>query len=161
MRRRLRTLPSGLRALVAASAVAALGVAWAGVPGAGAVVSARAASSVRLSIVAHLHYVAAKGSYLLEEGTASGPLAGRVKAQIRVTADISGSFTFYPRGGSLRGVGSGTLRESGTYASFGGNLKILGGTGRYAHASGHGGLYGVYDRRTLGVTVQTTGSLSY
>jgi hypothetical protein len=122
---------------------------------------AKAAHSERLSVTAHLHYVDAKGAYLIEEGDASGPLAGVVKARIRVTADISGSFTFYPRDGSLSGRGIGTLHESGIYASFGGKIAVLGGTGRYAHAHGEGGFYGVYDRKTLGVTIQTTGSLSY
>jgi hypothetical protein len=120
-----------------------------------------AASSERLAITAHLHYVDAKGSYLIEEGSASGPLAGRVKARIRVTADISGSFMFYPRGGTISGSGIGTLHESGRYASFGGTVAVLGGTGRYAHAHGGGRLYGVYDRESLDVTIQTTGSLSY
>jgi hypothetical protein len=122
---------------------------------------AGAASSERLTLTAHLHYVDAKGSYLVEEGPASGPLAGFVKAKLRVTADISGSFTFYPRGGSISGRGVATLHESGIYASFGGTVTVLGGTGRYSHAHGEGGLYGVYDRKTLGVTIQTTGSLSY
>jgi len=112
-------------------------------------------------IVARLHYVDARGSYLFEEGPASGPLAGLVKARLRVTADISGSFTFYPGGGSISGRGVGRLHESGTYASFGGTVTVIGGTGRYSHAHGGGGLYGVYDRKTLGVTIQTTGSLSY
>jgi hypothetical protein len=132
-----------------------------GVGSASARTTAVQARSVRLTVVAHLHYVSSRGSYLFEEGVAAGPLAGVVKARLRVTADISGSFTFYPQGGSLSGSGSGTLHESGTYASFGGSLKILGGTGRYAYARGAGGLYGVYDRQNLGVTIQTTGSLSY
>jgi hypothetical protein len=119
------------------------------------------AHSERLTLSAHLHYVDARGSYLIEEGQASGPLAGVVKARLRVTASISGSFTFYPRGGSISGRGVGTLHESGTYASFGGTVTVLGGTGLYSHAHGGGGLYGVYDRATLGVTLQTTGSLSY
>jgi hypothetical protein len=119
------------------------------------------ARSERLAIVAHLHYVDARGSYLMEEGPATGPLAGLVKARIRVAADISGSFTFYPRGGTISGRGVGTLHESGIYASFGGTVTVLGGTGRYSRAHGGGGLYGVYNRETLGVTIQTTGSLSY
>jgi len=121
------------------------------------------ARSERLTITAHLHYVTAKGSYLVEEGAASGPLAGTVKARVRIAADISGSFTFYPRGGTISGYGAATLHESGRYVSFGGSMKVLGGTGRYAHASGHGKLYGVYDRGTprLELTIQTTGSLSY
>src|SRR5579864_7818112 len=129
-------------------------------PSAGAP-TATSARSERLKIVAHLHYVSSEGSYLLEEGSASGQLGGTVKARIRVTAGIAGSFTFYPRGGSIRGRGSGTLHESGSYASFGGSLTVLGGSGRYKHAHGSGGLYGVYNRQTLGVTIQTTGNLSY
>ncbi len=123
--------------------------------------TAVAARSLHLTITAHLHYVSSKGSYLIEEGPASGQLEGTVKARLRVTAEISGSFTLYTHAGAINGVGSGTLHESGTYASFGGSLKILGGTGRYAHGSGGGKLYGVYDRRNLGVTIQTIGNLSY
>jgi hypothetical protein len=130
-----------------------------------ALVSAETAAvadrSERLAASAHLHYVDARGSYLIEEGQAAGPLAGIVKARLRVTASISGSFTFYPRGGSISGRGVATLHESGTYASFGGTVTVLGGTGLYAHAHGEGKLYGVYDRKTLGVTIQTTGTLLY
>ena len=128
---------------------------------AGANSAAHEARSVRLSVTAHLHYVSSKGSYLIEEGPASGQLAGVVKARLRVTAGISGSFTLYPRGGSISGRGAGTLHESGMYASFSGSLQVVGGTGRYSHGHGGGHLYGVYNRRTLGVTIQTTGSLSY
>lgn len=119
--------------------------------------------SEHLAVIAHLHYVAARGSYLFEEGQASGALAGTVSARVRITADISGSFTFSSRGGSVRGYGSAKLNESGGYASFGGTLKVLGGTGRYSHASGSGRLYGVYNRRSprLELTIQTTGDLSY
>jgi hypothetical protein len=119
--------------------------------------------SERLAVVAHLHYVSAQGSYLVEEGQASGALAGTVSARVRITADISGSFTFHAHGGSVHGYGSAKLNESGGYASFGGMLKVVGGTGRYAHASGSGSLYGVYNRRSprLELTIQTTGDLSY
>jgi hypothetical protein len=131
--------------------------------GAAAESPAKTARSVHLSVVAHLHYTSARGSYLLEEGQASGALAGTVRANVRITADISGSFTFYSRGGSVRGYGSAKLNESGSYASFGGTLKVVGGTGRYAHARGGGRLYGVYNRRSsrLELTIQTTGELSY
>ena len=123
--------------------------------------SAGMARTERLAMTAHLRYVTARGSYLLEEGSAVGPLAGPVKARVRFTADISGSFAFYPRGGSISGYGSAKLHESGTYVSFGGTVTITGGTGRFAHARGSGGLYGVYDRRTLGLTIQTTGNVSF
>jgi hypothetical protein len=129
--------------------------------GASSVAVARSARSERLAVDARLRYVNARGAYLIEEGRASGPLAGVVKARIKITADISGSFTFYPRGGSISGRGSGKLHESGVYASFGGTVTVTGGTGRYSHAHGGGGFYGVYNRKTLGVEIQTTGTLSY
>jgi hypothetical protein len=152
-------LPRRVLARAAAAIVLAMSVPlyW---PSAGTT-AAIEARSVHLTITAHLHYVSSRGSYLIEEGSASGQLAGAVKARLRVTAEISGSFTLYPHGGSISGQGSGTLHESGTYASFGGSLKILGGTGRYAHSRGGGKLYGVYNRRNLGVTIQTIGNLSY
>ena len=130
---------------------------------AGWTATATAARMQQLRVTAHLHYVAARGSYLIEEGRASGALAGTVKARVRITAEITGSFTFYAKGGSVSGYGSAKLSESGSYPSFGGSLKVLGGTGRYAHAHGSGRLYGVYNRRSprLELTIQTTGSLSY
>lgn len=161
MMRRVGRVPSWCRALVQAAAGLAITAALPTSLGLGPGATAGIARSERLAITAHLRYVNARGSYLVEEGQASGPLAGLVKARIRVTADISGSFTFYPRGGSISGRGVGTLHESGVYASFGGTVTVLGGTGRYAHAHGNGGFYGIYDRKTLGVTIQTTGSLSY
>lgn len=163
--RRLRRsvlLPRRVLANVSAVVVLAVSVLLYG-PSAEAITAVEA-HSVRLTITAHLHYVSSKGSYLLEEGPASGQLAGTVKARLRVTAEISGSFTLYlaPHGtSSISGQGSGTLHESGTYASFGGSLKILGGTGRYAHGRGGGKLYGVYNRKSLGVMIQTIGNLSY
>jgi hypothetical protein len=129
-------------------------------PGAGAT-TATEARSVQLTITAHLKYVSSQGAFLIEEGPASGELAGTVKARLKIGAGISGSFTLDPVGGSISGSGSGTLHESGTYASFSGSLKIRGGTRRYAHARGAGRLYGVYNRKTLGVTIQAIGRLSY
>jgi hypothetical protein len=161
MTRRARSVPSWLRALARATATVALAAALPSGASAKPHARARTARSARLTITAHLRYVDARGSYLIEEGKAAGPLAGLVKARIRVTADISGSFTFYPYGGTISGSGVGQLHESGRYASFGGTVTVDGGTGRYAHARGGGRLYGVYDRDTLDVTIQTTGSLSY
>jgi hypothetical protein len=158
MERLLTTFPRRLSALAMGLLLMLL---LTGGARAGSETGAAEARSVRLTVVAHLHYISSKGSYLYEQGSTSGQLAGTVKARLRVTATISGTFTFYPRGGSLNGRGSATLHESGAYASFGGSLKILGGTGRYAHARGNAGLYGVYNRRDLGVTIQTTGSLVY
>jgi hypothetical protein len=159
--RRVRSVPAGWWRLAEGAFLVALLVAVLCTQSAGVLAAARLARTERLAMTAHLRYLTAKGAYLLEEGSASGPLAGTVKAHVRFAADISGSFEFYPRDGSISGYGSATLHESGTYVSFGGTVTITGGTGRYAHARGGGGLYGVYNRRTLALTIQTTGSISY
>jgi hypothetical protein len=161
MVRRVRSVRVGWWGLAEGTVLVVLAVAVLCTQSAGVLAAARMARTERLAMTVHLRYLTARGAYLLEEGSASGPLAGTVKAHVRFTADISGSFEFYPRDGSISGYGSARLHESGTYVSFGGTVTITGGTGRYAHARGGGGLYGVYNRRTLGLTIQTTGSLSY
>jgi hypothetical protein len=58
--------------------------------------------------------------------------------------------------------GSATIKQPPRrYESFRGSLTVTGGSGRYAHARGRAGLYGVYDRKTGNLTVQTTGRLTY
>jgi hypothetical protein len=110
---------------------------------------------------AHLRYIRSSGALLLEEGSATGALPGTVKVQMNVGATVIASFTIKTRNGSLAGRGSGTLHGTGVYASFGGTMTVSHGTGRYAHAHGHGGFYGVLNRNSYALTVQTTGTLSY
>ena len=111
----------------------------------------------------HLRYNArgSEGSLLLEEGSVSGALPGRMRAHMNVGATFSGSFVLYTSGGSIKGHGVAKPTGSGRYESFRGSLTVTGGTGRYVHAHGQAGLYGVFDRKTYGLTVQTTGRLSY
>lgn len=40
-------------------------------------------------------------------------------------------------------------------------MTVNHGTGRYSHARGHGGFYGVVNRRTNAILIQTTGRLEY
>jgi hypothetical protein len=124
--------------------------------------SARVAGrTLDVTDTAHLRYQESAGSALLEEGSATGGLPGKVKVRFTVGPTVSASFTISTRSGTLIGRGSGTLHSSGSYASFGGTMSIGRGTGRYVHARGHGGFYGVLNRRTYALTVQTTGRLSY
>lgn len=103
-----------------------------------------------------------EGSILVEEGSASGSLPGRMRARLNLGSTFSGSFTFYTRHGALKGQGTATPSHSaGRYESFSGSLTIVGGSGLYAHAHGRAGLYGTLDLKTFAVTVQTTGKLSY
>jgi hypothetical protein len=122
---------------------------------------ARASRSLNATITAHLHLVKAEGSELFEEGAVSGALPGSMRAELKTGAVYTGSFTTHTHGGSIKGRGTATPHGSGRYQSFSGTFVVTGGTGRYAHVSGRAGLYGVFDRRTDAVTVQTTGKLSY
>lgn len=100
------------------------------------------------------------GSHLFEEGTAHGTLPGSVRAECNVGATFVANVTIYTSVGTIRGNGTATPHASGIYESFSGTLTITGGTGHYTHAHGHAGLYGVFNRRTYNITVQTTGSFS-
>jgi hypothetical protein len=123
--------------------------------------AAHAARSLNVTDEAHLRYHESAGSSLIEEGNATGGLPGAVKVRFTVGPTVSATFTIATHSGSLIGRGTGTLHSSGTYASFRGSMTITRGTGRYAHAHGGGGFYGVLNRRTYALTVQTTGRLSY
>jgi hypothetical protein len=123
--------------------------------------SARAAHTLNATDTAHLRYIRSSGSLLYEEGAASGTLPGTMRAHCNVGAILTASFTIYTHDGTITGHGSATPHGSGTYESFSGSLVVSSGTGRYAHARGHAGLYGTFDRRTYDLVVQTTGQLSY
>jgi hypothetical protein len=123
--------------------------------------AARTAHTLNVTDTAHLEQVHSSGAQLLEEGKAKGDLPGDVKVQLSVGPTIKVTFTIYTRQWSIIGRGSGVLHGTGVYASFGGSMTVSHGTGRYVHAHGHGGFYGVINRNTDAMTVQTTGTLSY
>jgi hypothetical protein len=163
-----RVRPCGsarLRASRCAAAIAILAtgaLAWTAAPaGARSVARARAAHTLHGTETGRLHLVSASGSQLTEEGSASGPLPGRMRAHLNLGPTFSGTVTIYAAGGSITGHGHATPRGSGRYQSFAGTLEVTGGTGRYAHAHGHAGFYGTFDRRTDALVIQTTGQFSY
>jgi hypothetical protein len=123
---------------------------------------ARTAGAVSVNDTGHLHFLRASGSLLLEEGSVSGTLPGNAKVHLVVSSTVSATFTIEAHGGgTITGRGTATLHSSGIYSSFGGSLSVSHGTGRYAHAHGSGKLYGLINRRTHALTVQTTGTLHY
>ncbi len=150
--------------LLAATAYAAMTLATGSTlaHAAGANAEARAAGTLNVKDEGHLHLVHESGSELVEEGSATGTLPGTVRVRFNVGATVSAQFTIYAHGGgSISGHGSGSLHSTGTYATFGGSLAVTGGSGRYRHAHGSGGIYGAINRRTYAITVQTIGKLSY
>lgn len=124
---------------------------------------AHIAGTVRTADTAHLNYneERSQGSWLYEEGSAAGSLPGNMRANCNITATFKAVFTIYVHGGSINGRALAAVHGSGLYQSFGGSLWATGGTGRYAHAHGRGGFYGVLNRNTYNMTIQTTGTLSY
>jgi hypothetical protein len=143
-------------------ALALLAITWACFATASAQPAARVARTLNVTDEAHLHLTGTQGEVLLEEGPASGAMPGTVKVRFTVGASVSGSFTIYPRGGgSISGHGSARLHSTSTYSSFGGSMSINHGTGRYAHAGGHGGFYGTVNRHNDALVIQTTGRLTY
>jgi hypothetical protein len=101
------------------------------------------------------------GTTLLEEGRAIGTLPGTVRARLTVGAEVvTAGFTIYLHGGTISGHSSAKLNAGrGEFASFGGSLSVSHGSGHYAHASGHGGLFGTINRNTDNATVQVVGNL--
>jgi len=122
---------------------------------------AHSAHVLNATDTAHLHYVKSSGSLLIDEGKATGTLPGSMRVRLDLGTTFTGSFTIYASGGSIDGHGTATPHGSGTYESFSGTLTVTGGSGRYAHAHGHGGLYGTFDRDNYALVIKTTGSLSY
>jgi len=124
--------------------------------------TANAAHVLSVKDEGHLHSVGDSGAELLEEGKVSGTIPGKVKVSFDIGATITAKFTIYANGGgSISGSGGGALHSTSVYSSFGGSLKVTGGSGRYAHAHGTGTLSGEIDRKTYALTVQTDGKLYY
>jgi hypothetical protein len=123
---------------------------------------AHAARALAVNDEGHLHVVGESGADLIEEGPVTGTIPGSVQVHFNIGAIITATFVLYPRGGgTLAGHSSGALNSSGRYSSFGGTMAVTSGTGRYRHAHGTGGFYGVVNRKTDAATVQTRGTLHY
>ncbi len=112
---------------------------------------------------AKLHDVKDKAteSEFYEEGAVTGTIPGTVRGECNIIYEIVCNVTIYTRLGAIRGHGTARPHNTSLYESFAGTLTINGGTGRYTDAHGNVGLYGVFNRRTYALTVQTAGSLAY
>ncbi len=128
---------------------------------AGGAPSARAARTISVTDNSKEHLISTSGELLNEEGIAVGGINGKVRSRLKIGATVSGTTTFYPKGGSITIRGFGTLHSSGVVASFGGSMHVISATGKYSHAHGSGGFFGVVNRRNWKITVQTTGNLTY
>jgi hypothetical protein len=125
---------------------------------------ASAARTVNVRDEGRLHFAKSSGSQLIDEGHASGTMPGWVKVRFTYNGNptVFARFTIYAKDGSINGHASGRLSNpTSPSPSFRGSLSITGGSGRYTHASGSGELFGVFYRRSYGLTVQAISTLRY
>jgi hypothetical protein len=125
---------------------------------------AHSASSVRVKDEGHLRLVKSSGSVLYDEGAAHGTFPGTVKVRFLYNGSptVSAQITISGHAGSIQAHGSGKMSNpTSANPSFKGALTITSGSGRYSHAHGTGAFYGVFYRRSYGMTVQTEGTLHY
>jgi len=105
---------------------------------------ARAARTYSLNETAHLHRTSGRGitinQALNEQGSASGTISGTIYIHLRVvsTNRVTAEVNIYPNGGSITGSAAASYRSAGAVATFAGTMRIVRGTGAYAHASGSG-----------------------
>jgi hypothetical protein len=126
--------------------------------------AARSARTVKVHDEGRLRFSSSSGSQLIDYGSASGTLPGRVRLHFTYDGSptVSAQFTISGAGWSIRARAQGRLSNpTSPNPSFRGSLTITGGSGRYAHARGSGELFGVFNRRSYGLTVQAIGKLTY
>jgi hypothetical protein len=126
--------------------------------------SAAVAQTVSLRDEGHLRLIKRSGSLLLEEAAATGTLPGNARVHFFYNGgpSVIALFTIYTSDGSIRGRGLGRLSNPDSSSpSFAGPLAITGGSGRYAHASGRGKLYGVLYLSDDKLIFQPVGQLRY
>lgn len=109
----------------------------------------------------HVKLVKTREDTLIETGTATGTLPGTVKISLTIRGfKATSTFTIYTKSGSISGGGSGSVKGGKNgYESFGGRLRVTGGTGHYHGATGTGGLYGTLYRGNESITAQVSGQL--
>jgi hypothetical protein len=158
-----RFTPRGIASIGAALALVAAGAPVA-IAAARGPILARAAHTLKVNDTGYLHLLHASGSILSETGSVSGTLPGAASVRLDVGSEsVTATFTIHVHGGgSITGTGRAKIGSDGRYTSFGGTLSVTAGTGRFAHARGAGKLYGVIERRSDSLTVQTReGTLHY
>lgn len=160
----------GARRVLLVVPMVTLGIgATAGVPSSGALPSpsepvAVAAKVLFLNVTTNLHLVSRSGHTLIHQGSTSGNLSGAIYTHSVAlsTSRGEGTFTFYPKGGSISGRASTRGHVVGATLYFTGTATITGGTGKWAHASGSGLQYsGVMNRQNFHVTEHFSGNIRY
>lgn len=145
---------------IGTSLLAATALAWGHTP----ITRAYTSRTLNVRDEGHLRYIKSSGSVIIDEGRATGTFPGKVKVRFSYDGEptVNARFTISGADGSISARGTARLNSlTSLTPSFTGTMTITGGSGRYAHIHGGGGLYGVYSRRNYGLTVQAVGKLPY
>lgn len=120
-------------------------------------------ATMKVKDQADLKLVGSHENTLVETGRVRGTLPGRVRVQFTLHGvHATSRFTIYAKGGRITGVGEGIVKSGKAgYDSFGGKLKLTGGSGRFKGAHGSGGLYGSLYKLDESINVQVDGTLNY
>jgi hypothetical protein len=113
---------------------------------------------------ARMHLVRSSGSTLFDEGAATGTIPGKVKVRFLYDGapTVSARITIYGRSGTIEARCNARLSNpTSPTPSFKGTLILAHASGRYAGAHGSGHIYGVFNRRSYAITVQTEGIVHY
>jgi hypothetical protein len=111
-----------------------------------------------------VRFIRSSGPLLVDEGRVTGTFPGPIKVRFVYNGEphVAAYLTISGSGGSISVKGEGKLSSpTSPDPSFSWRMRVLGGTGRYVHVHGAGGLYGVFDRRSHALTVQALGNVSY
>lgn len=111
-----------------------------------------------------MHLVRSSGSTLFDEGAATGTIPGKVKVRFLYDGapTVSARITIYGRSGTIEARCNARLSNpTSPTPSFKGTLILAHASGRYAGAHGSGHIYGVFNRRSYAITVQTEGIVHY
>ena len=161
MLRRRRAIALTLGGVALASAGAGVGTS---ASGASSQVLAQAARVLNVHDEGHLRFIKSSGSVIVDEGRATGSFPGKVRVLFTYNGEptVSAQFTITGALGSISARARARLSSPVSPSpSFHGSMKITGGSGLFAHARGSGELFGVFNRRSYGLTVQAIGKLPY
>ncbi len=124
---------------------------------------ARAAGTVDLHEVGHLHLISKHNFTLNERGSATGTVAGAISVKLtavsstRVSCEVSVSHG----AGSITTKGSGSYHRGSTQATFAGSMSIVHGSGPYAHAHASGLAFsGTIQASNNAITVRVSGKVA-
>jgi hypothetical protein len=122
-----------------------------------------AARRLYLTESASLRLIGEGETTLNERGRGTGTFSAPLTARLNLSpSHVTGTFTIYPKGGSISGITQARFILKGSIGYYGGTLTITHGTGHYRHASGAGiGISGTINHLSFALTVKAHGWMNF